>query len=574
MLSFPRLTRFPRRFVHGSAVLVLAAGVLLALDRRLPPPLDRLHQISVLALDGQDRILRGFTAAGVWRLPARPADVDPLYLRMLLAYEDRRFAAHPGVDALAVARALGQWLSYGRVVSGASTLTMQAARLLEPHPRDLAGKCGEMLRALQLERRYGKDEILSFYLTLAPYGGNLEGARAASLAWFGKEPTRLTAAEAALLVVLPQSPSRLRPDRFPDRARAARDKVLLRMSQLGVLTPQQVAEARQEPLPGRLRPLPFLAPHLAGRLRAAQPDTTLHRTFINRNLQQTLETLARQQQSALEPDSSVALLVVANRDRRVLAYVGTSDFADPRRAGQVDMVRAVRSPGSTLKPLVYGLGFDDLLIHPETLIEDVPTRFGGYSPTNFRNTYAGQLTVREALQQSLNIPAVAVLEQVRPARVAARLREVGLPLHWSATHPQPGLPLVLGGVGMTLEELVTLYVGFANSGLIAPLRFGPADPEEPAQRLLSEAACWYLDDILRTAPTPGNVLTPGSVARPRVIAHKTGTSYGFRDAWALGFDDDYTVGVWVGRPDGSPSPGHYGRNTAAPLLFRVFDLLP
>ena len=266
MPSFSCCIRFPRRFVHGSAVLVLAASGLLALDRWLPPPLDRLHQIAVLALDGQDRILRGFTAAeGVWRLPVRPEDVDPLYLRMLLAYEDQRFAIHPGLDPLAIVRALGQWLSHGRVVSGASTLTMQAARLLEPHERDLSGKLGEMLRALQLERRYGKDEILSFYLTLAPFGGNLEGVRAASLAWFGKEPTRLTAAEAALLVVLPQSPSRLRPDRFPDRARAARDKVLARMGQLGVLTERQVEEARQEPLPVHCRPLPFLAPHLAGR---------------------------------------------------------------------------------------------------------------------------------------------------------------------------------------------------------------------------------------------------------------------------------------------------------------------
>jgi penicillin-binding protein 1C len=553
----------------------LAVAALPVLDRLSPLPLDRARQVSTLVLDGQDRILRGFTVEdGVWRLPARPADVDPLYLRMLRAYEDQRFETHPGVDALAVARALGQWLRHGRVVSGASTLTMQAARLLEPHDRDLPGKLGEMLRALQLERRYGKDEILSFYLTLAPFGGNLEGVRAACLAWFGKEPSRLTAAEAALLVVLPQAPSRLRPDRFPERARAGRDKVLSRMGQLGVLTPRQVEEARQEPLPVRRRPLPFLAPHLAGRLRAARPDATLHRTFLDRGLQQTLENLARQQQSALEPGGSLALLVVANRDRRVLAYVGASDFFDPRRAGQVDMVRAVRSPGSTLKPLVYGLGFDDLLIHPETVIEDVPTRFGGYSPTNFRNTYAGQLTVREALQQSLNIPAVAVLEQVGPARVAARLREVGLPLHWSAAHPQPGLPLVLGGVGMTLEELVMLYAGFANGGSIIPLRFGPVDPEQPAQRLLSEAACWYLDDILRASPTPKNVLAPGSVTKPRAIAHKTGTSYGFRDAWALGFDADHTVGVWVGRPDGSPSPGHYGRNTAAPLLFRVFDLLP
>lgn len=580
MLPHNRLNRcfkiaLRRRIIWGVTALILTVGMLWALDQRLPPNLDRARQLSVLVLDAQDRILRGFTTVqGVWRLPAQPEDVDPLYLRMLLAYEDQRFATHLGVDPLATVRALGQWLGQGRIVSGASTLTMQTARLLEPHPRTLVGKFTEMLRAFQLERRYGKDEILGFYLTLAPYGGNLEGIRAATLAWFGKEPMRLTPAEAALLVVLPQAPARLRPDRFPERARTARDKVLLRMAQLGVLTPRQADEARQEPLPARRRPLPFLAPHFAERLRAAQAARILHRTFIDRDLQQTLETLVRQQQTALEPASSVALLVVANRTRQVLAYVGSSAFLDPRRAGQVDMIRAIRSPGSTLKPLVYGFGFDDLLIHPETLIEDTPTRFGDYSPTNFYNTYAGQLTVREALQQSLNIPAVAVLEQVGPARVAARLREVGLPLHWSAAHPQPGLPLVLGGVGMTLEELVTLYAGFANSGLVAPLRLSATAPDPPSQRLLTETACWYLTEILRSAPRPQNVVDLGNIAQPRAIAYKTGTSYGFRDAWALGFDADHTVGVWVGRPDGSPSPGHYGRNTAAPLLFRVFDLLP
>jgi penicillin-binding protein 1C len=526
-------------------------------------------------LDASDRILRGFTVApGVWRLPATATDVDPLYLTMLLAYEDQRFSAHPGVDPLAATRALTQWLRHGRVVSGASTLTMQTARLLEPHERDLRGKLGEMLRALQLERRYSKAEILNFYLTLAPYGGNVEGIRAASLAWLGKEPSRMTAAEAALLVVLPQAPSRLRPDRYPERARVARDKVLARMELLGVLTARQVAEARQEPLPKSRRALPFIAPHLADRLQATQPGITNHRTFIDRNLQQTLEILARQQHSTLEPYSNIALLVVAHHDRRVLAYVGGSDFHDPRRAGQVDLIRAVRSPGSTLKPLIYGLGFDDLLIHPETLIEDVPTRFGDYSPTNFRNTYAGQLTVREALQQSLNIPAVALLEEVGPTRVAARLRQAGLPLHWSAAHPQPGLPLALGGVGMSLEELVVLYASFAEDGRVTPLRFGPADPTTPGPSLLSPTACWYLGEILRGSPLPQNVAPPVNAAQPRFIAHKTGTSYGFRDAWALGFDADYTVGVWVGRPDGSPSPGHYGRNTAAPLLFRVFDLLP
>jgi penicillin-binding protein 1C len=564
-----------RRASYGLLLLILLGSGLAILDHRLPPPIERAGQTSVQVLDSQDRMLRVFTVPpGYWRLPAQVVDVDPLFLKMLMAYEDQRFTDHPGVDLLAVIRALGQWVRQGRIVSGASTLTMQTARLLEPHPRHLIGKVGEMLRALQLERRYTKDEILSFYLTLAPYGGNLEGVRAAALTWFGKEPMHLTAAEAALMVVLPQAPSRLRPDRYPERARAARDKVLGRMEQLGILTPRQVAEAREEPVPVRRHPLPFLAPHLADRLRAIRPGMTRHRTYIDRDLQRTLETLARQQHSALESHSSIALLVVANRDRRVLAYVGASDFFEVRRAGQVDMVQAIRSPGSTLKPLIYALGFDDLLIHPETLIEDVPMRFGNYAPTNFGHTYAGQLTVREALQQSLNIPAVAVLEQVGPVRVAARLREVGLPLHWNAANPQPGLPLVLGGVGATLEKLVTLYASFASGGAVAPLRLGPDDPGSPGQPLLSATACWYLGEILRGSPVPQHIAPLASAAQPRLIAHKTGTSYGFRDAWALGFDADYTVGVWVGRPDGSPSPGHYGRNTAAPLLFRVFDLLP
>lgn len=565
---------FRWRLAVGLLVLLLL-GLLSAWDRTWPPLVTRAQELATLVLDREGRILRAFTVPpGVWRLPVRPEAVDPLYLTMLLAYEDRRFARHPGVDALAVARAVGQWLRHGRVVSGASTLTMQAARLLEPHSRDFLGKLGEMVRALQLEWRYSKDDILGFYLTLAPFGGNLEGVRAAALAWFGKEPSRLTAAEAALLVVLPQAPSRLRPDRFPALARAARNKVLVRMGQLGVLSAVQVAEAQQEALPTQAHRFPFHAAHLAERLRQSRPRAVVQDTFIDGKLQHSLETLAREQQSALTANGSLAILVVAHREQRVLAYLGGSDFHDASRAGQVDLIRAVRSPGSTLKPLVYGLGFDDLLIHPETLIEDVPTRFGDYSPTNFRNTYAGQVTVREALQQSLNIPAVAVLEQVGPARLATRLREVGLPLHWSAAHPRPGLPLVLGGVGMTLEQLVTLYAGFANNGVIAPLRFSQADPIVTGQRLLSAAACWSVGDILRQAPRPQNLVGPTNSVRPRVVAHKTGTSYGFRDAWALGFDSDYTVGIWVGRPDGSPSPGYYGRNTAAPLLFRVFDLLP
>jgi penicillin-binding protein 1C len=537
----------------------------------------RAQEHSVQVVDAQGKLLRGFiTADGSWRLPLAPEAVEPLYLTILKVYEDRRFDRHPGIDPLALARAVRQWIGHGRVISGASTLTMQTARLLQPRPRTLAGKLIEMLRALQLEWHYNKNEILGFYLTLAPFGGNLQGLRAASLAYLDKEPRHLTPAEAALLVALPQAPSRLRPDRFPKRARAARDKVLERMVRRGVLSQRQAAEARREPLSGRRYPMPFHAPHLARRLVAASPESSLHRTSIDGNLQRALEALARQQRARLDPRANLAVLVVDNRTYRVIVYIGSADFFDSRRSGQIDMVRAVRSPGSTLKPFIYGLGFEDLIIHPETLIDDVPTRFGNYAPTNFRHTYFGQVTVREALQRSLNIPAVKVLERVGPSRVAARLRAAGITLRWSEPRQPPGLPLVLGGVGTTLEDLVKLFAGIANGGQISPLRFALSDSPDtrPSQRLLNEEASWYLRRILMEAPPPRAVVAAGHARDSRLRAHKTGTSYGFRDAWALGFDGAYTVGVWVGRPDGSPSPGRYGRNTAAPLLFRVFNLLP
>jgi penicillin-binding protein 1C len=430
----------------------------------------------------------------------------------------------------------------------------------------------EVLRALQLEWHYDKDAILTMYLTLVPFGGNLEGLRAGSLAWLNKEPDHLTVAEAALLVSLPQAPSRLRPDRFAARARMARNKVLTRMARLGVLTPRQIAEARQESIPRLRHELPFHAPHLARRLRFTERQRTRHNTFIDGDLQKMLENLAWQQM--LRRHESLALLVVENASRQVIAYVGSADFFATGRAGQIDMVQGVRSPGSTLKPLIYGMGFEDRIIHPDTLIEDVPTRFGAYSPSNFRHSYRGQMTVREALQSSQNIPAVALLNRIGAVRVAARLRNSGVHLYWSDPQSQPGLPLVLGGVGTTLEDLVTLYVAFANGGNVAPVRLSRASERSLPQPLLSPTAAWYLTHILEETPPPDADISPKNLRRPRPIAYKTGTSYGFRDAWALGYNQNYTVGVWVGRPDGSASPDRSGRTVAAPLLFQIFDLLP
>ena len=552
--------------------LAAAAAVL---DAVFPPALERYRTLSTAVLDADGRPLRGFTAGdGIWRFAAVPGDVDPLYLDMLVGYEDKRFRSHPGIDLLALARAMAQWAAAGRPVSGASTLTMQTVRLLEPRPRTIASKLVEMARALQLEWHFGKDRILAIYLTLAPFGGNLEGVKAASRFYFGKEPAHLTPGEAALLVVLPQSPSRLRPDRFPERARRARDKVLERMAGAGVLSLRQVAEARGERVPRIRHAAPFAAPHLARRLYLAHPEQTLHRTAIRRTLQADLAALAGRHLSRLEDGATIAALIVDNETLEVRAYLGSTDFFDAGRSGQVDMVRAVRSPGSTLKPFIYGIAFDLLGVHPETLISDRPTRFGDYAPVNFDQRYRGDVTVREALQLSLNVPAVAVLDRLGAARFARLVGDAGMALHLDPKLKRPALPMALGGVGVSLWDLVGVYAGLARGGTIAPLRLTDGDPVDSGTKLLSTAAAWYLTNILEGTPPPTSRMAARHTVGWRKIAMKTGTSYGFRDAWAIGYDRGHTVGVWVGRPDGGFGSGRTGHVKASPVLHDIFDLLP
>ena len=525
----------------------------------------------VLAADGS--ILRGFlTTDGKWRLPVEPDNVDPLYRRMLIAAEDRRFAWHLGVDPLAASRALIQCAISGRVVSGASTLTMQAARLLEPHPRSLLGKLGEMAKALALERLMTKDQVLGLYLTLAPFGGNLEGVRAASLAYFGKEPARLSAAEAALLVAIPRSPERLRPDRHPEAARAARDRVLLRMAEQKVISHGALAEARAEEVPRARLAMPFRAPHLARELRDEQPAAPSHRTTIDSLLQQRIEALLGREVVSLDPEASLAAVVVDNRDRRVLAYVGSADFDSVARRGTIDMARAVRSPGSALKPFIYAMGFDRLIIHPETVLEDRARSFGDYAPSDFDGRFQGEVTAREALQYSLNLPAVAVLDRLGAGRFIAALATAGIRLRLPEPAVEPGLAVALGGAGITLADLVRLYAALANGGDVAPLRYRAGDPASPGAAIFGPLAAWYVTDILAEAPPPPGVL-PVEVRRGRRLSFKTGTSYGYRDFWAIGYDPEVTIGVWAGRPDGTPMPGRSGRLTAAPVLFKIADLM-
>ena len=551
----------------GGAILAGSALALTLWVRSLPPlPRAETLPVSVEVIDRDGRLLRPYaTADGRWRLRARIEDVDPRYVRMLIAYEDRRFYEHYGVDPVAMIRAAWQLIAHREIVSGASTISMQVARLLEPRSeRTLLAKLRQMVRAIELERAMSKDEILSLYLSLAPYGGNLEGIRAASLAYFGKEPKRLSRPEAALLVALPQSPEARRPDRASDRARRARDRVLDRVAGDIGIPADEIAAAKTDPVPARRLAMPALAPHAADQAVAAAPDLSRHELTIDARLQRALELLAQERAAMLGRDISVAILAVDHASGEILARVASPDYFDKNRAGQVDLTRALRSPGSALKPFIYGLAFEDGLAHPETLIEDRPTRYGTYAPENFDLTFQGTVSVRKALQLSLNVPAVAMLDRVGAARLTARLSQAGGAMVFPKGEV-PGLAMGLGGVGVTLSDLIMLYAGLARQGLTLPLieRRIEAALARPPRRLLDSVAAWYVGNVLIGTPPPENA------ARNR-IAFKTGTSYGYRDAWAVGFDGRRTIGVWVGRPDGAPVPGILGRTAAAPILFDAF----
>lgn len=550
------------RALMGLAGLALALG--LGVDRWVGatelPPLVPETSVEVLARDGS--LLRAYTVGdGRWRLAVDPARVDATYLAMLLAYEDKRFHRHRGVDPVALLRALGQAVRHGRAVSGGSTLTMQVARLIEDGPTGTwAGKLRQVRLALALERVLSKDEILALYLHHAPMGGNLEGLRAGSFAWFGREAGRLTEAQAALLVALPQAPAARAPDRHPERARGARDRVLERAVVAGVISTGAAEAAAREALPDMRRAFPTQAPHLADRLRAAHPERAVHRTTLDPSLQRALESVARAALRDLPAQASVAIMVAEPGSGAILALVGSGDYLDTGRQGFVDMTQALRSPGSTLKPLIYGLAFSDGLAHPETLLNDRPARFAGYAPQNFDRMFRGPVSAREALQVSLNLPVVELTQALGPARLMAALRMAGVQAE--VPGDAPGLAVALGGVGMSLEGLVQLYAAIARGGEAVALTVEGGGPRQRRQVMSAEAA-WHLGDILAAAPRPAHL-------PDWRVAFKTGTSYGHRDALAVGFDGAHVVGVWVGRADGATVPGMFGVDVAAPLLFEVF----
>nr|WP_088238213.1 peptidoglycan glycosyltransferase PbpC [Kosakonia oryzendophytica] len=564
-MKIVHLMRTRWRWLVGAPLLLVLAVI--AADKIWPLPLSEVDPARVVVAEDGTPLWRFADADGIWRYPVTIEEVSPRYLQALIQYEDRWFWDHPGVNPFSILRAAWQDLSSGRVVSGGSTLTMQIARLLDPHPRTFGGKVRQLWRALQLEWHLSKRDILTLYLNRAPFGGTLQGVGAASWAYLGKPPAKLSYAEAALLAVLPQAPSRLRPDRWPERAQAARDKVLERMASQQVWPEVQVKESRQEPVWLAPRQMPQLAPLFARRMlgesRALKITTTLDAT-----LQRQLEELALSVKTRLPLRSSLAMIVVDHTDMKVRGWVGSVDINDDSRFSHVDMVSAVRSPGSVLKPFIYGMALDEGLIHPASLLQDVPRRVGDYRPGNFDSGFHGPVSMSEALVRSLNLPAVQVLEAYGPKKFAGNLRNAGLPLSLP-TGAEPNLSLILGGAGARLEDIAAAYSTFARGGKAGQLRLTP-DAPLVERRLMSAGAAWIIRRILagEAQPMPDAVL-------PQVapLAWKTGTSYGYRDAWAIGVNARYVIGIWTGRPDGTPVAGQFGFASAVPLLNQVNNLL-
>lgn len=601
---------FQKQPLLGKVLLSLCSFILLifVVDHLFPPHLTKLQDRSAILLDENGELLTVHLAKDERvRLGAVLEEVDPLYIKMLIHFEDKRFYHHPGADPIALLRATAQSIRAGRIVSGGSSLTMQTVRLLEPRRRTFKNKVIEICRAIQLELHYSKKEILEMYLVLAPFGGNLEGIRAATLAYFGKEPKRLTLSEAALLVALPQSPNRLRPEIFAERCKKYRDKVIDRMSQKSLLTKQAAREAMEDRLPMKKLAFPRIAPHAAFMLTRQAPNQIQHKSFLNKQIQQQIEELLKQEMTFLGEGQSIAALVVENSSHQVKAYVGSSHFFDEKIKGQVNMIEAFRSPGSLLKPFIYAMAFEEGIAHPETLVEDVPTGFSGYHPSNFKDVFHGRLTMKEALQHSLNIPAVLLLERLGPRRFYSHLCSTGIQLKFENPEVDPSLPLALGGVGMRLWDLVSMYSALANEGKFEFIRltdqknqsnqknrdnqknedhkkFKKEDhaklKKEESTKLKKEDSTTLTDrestilitQILEDISAPDGFIDKKWIGEAK-LPYKTGTSYGHRDAWAIGYTEQYTVGIWVGKADGTTSTSITGRKTAAPILFKVFDQL-
>ncbi|MCI1189543.1 penicillin-binding protein 1C [Hymenobacter sp. DH14] len=550
------------------------------LDRLFPlPPAPRYSPI-VLAADGT--VLHAFlNPTQKWRMKTELAEITPALQQAIINKEDRYFRYHFGVNPVAIIQAVGRNIFRKGRTTGASTITMQVARLLEPKERTFGNKLLEMLRATQLEAHYSKAEILQLYLNLVPYGGNIEGVKSAALLYFQQPPDYLSLAQTVTLAIIPNQPRVLVLGKNNDRILAERNRWLRQFQQQHLFPNQDIEDAINEPLDVQRHAAPTLAPHLARRLVSQFPNQPIIHSTLCRNPQAKAEDLTKNYVRRLHElgITQAAVLVVNNRTRAVEAYVGSADFADAASNGQVDGVRAIRSPGSTLKPFLYALAVDKGIVTPKLKLPDVPTNFSGFRPENFDKSCAGEVTVERALTYSLNIPAVRVLADVGVPVFTDKLREAGFKSVAKAA-PRLGLSTILGGCGATLEELTGLYASLADGGAYQQLRtITSIEKKTLALRnqhstlLFSPAAAFLITDILAQRTRPDLPMGYQNSRHLPKIAWKTGTSYGRRDAWSIGYNQDYTIGVWVGNFSGQGSPALTGADVASPLLFDLFNTL-
>jgi penicillin-binding protein 1C len=539
---------------------------------RLPPlNLSRFENRSPIVLAQDGELLHvALSTDHAYRLYTQAAEVDPKYIEALLALEDKHFWRHPGVDPLALLRAAWQWLGAGQVVSGGSTITMQVARLLEPKPRTIASKWWEIARAFELEWRYSKSEILSMYMTMLPMGGNVESVRAASLRYWGVEPRYLSLSEIALLLAVPQSPEARRPDLHPANSLKAVQSVAHKLVDAGVFPASDLNDVAQLPFE-RLHPMPQGVWHLTQAwLKEARARDAVLRSTIDARLQTSVERIARMFGQRLNDEQNVALMVADGPTGDVLAYVGSLGLQS--KAGFMDLTRATRSPGSALKPFIYGMGFDDGLLDDQTLLDDRARSFNGYAPSNFDRGFHGLVRAGEALQMSLNVPAVEIMSRLGANTFEEAWRGAGLSMRLPKG-ADANLGVTLGAVGVQLRGLVQAYTAFANDGRVQPLRTRLDEPSSTSRLLLTEQTAALITEILASAPAIEGRATRVAMSGG-TLALKTGTSYGYRDSWALGTKGRYVIGVWVGRPDATPEVGQTGRSAALRLAHDVGDALP
>ncbi|HEV7765854.1 MAG TPA: penicillin-binding protein 1C [Thermoanaerobaculia bacterium] len=546
----------------------------LLLDWAFPFPHQKIRRPpAVIVHDRAGEPLRIFLPQDEkYRFPVTLDEVPPELIQALIASEDRNFYRHPGVDPLAMVRASWANVRARRVVSGASTIPMQIARMTEPRRRSLRAKMIESLRAIQLTAHYSKRQLLEIYVNLAPYGSNIEGVGAASYFYFDKEPRRLSLGEIALLTTLPRSPNRYDPFRDPAAARRARDRVLAQLHERGAFTEREIGEARRQQLPGKRRRVPFAAPHWCELARREAPATTRLETTLDSTMQRIAQQRVAARASALQSRGigNASVVIIDNKTREVRALVGSADFFDARHDGQNNGAVARRSPGSALKPFLYAKAIDDGRIVPETYLLDIPTDYSGYIAENYDGAYRGRVTTREALVQSLNAPAVRLVADVGVDSFLIMMRRGGLRTLDRAAADY-GLPLILGSGEVRLLDLTNLYATLAEGGVHRPLRmFRATAAPARGERLISAEAAAMITEVLCELRRPdmpqGWELTADT---PR-IAWKTGTSYGHRDAWSVGFSSRYTIGVWIGNFDGHGVKGLSGSEDAAPLLFDLF----